>query len=562
MEYNHVLRCNDNDAQGNIINAEFTDAVINDFNWVDLRCAKIEKVLAAGIPTWLEIELGFENTWFNQFTPGSVPEGGSLTSAITATPTLPTSDVTVVDGAAFSVGQYVNIYDGNWTNWESNTISAINGNVLTMVNSLETAYSHTSGNVVFNGDPIGPTNDVNGHTTTVNDYETLWGSAFDKYNALGELSNSEDLFMGYSIEGGFDNDLSWLSAKAHGAGKKVSTYAAAGVDAWNVLDDETALADPTSSTPPPGTANLPELFPRNGPPFNNYYDHDTGWRFDLCDEVIWEFYEIAQMWATLPLIQWTTNYKDIKQGINTAFDPIGGGKGLWWGYFLCVSDQPLCPFLTPTEERRIGVAYLQKAKEIVGSFDVFEMLVNYLGDYAPDGTPPAGSIQNIANYGWSLALTIPYTLPIMPVGRNAKDIFPYFITRYSRHACSDTFANTGKEYLALKAPTAAIRNITIQGTVGGVTTTEVFQPFVSATTAYIGPFPLAAYGSPVTVTYDSGTILVAVAFVGGAEDSNIPSTELITALSDSDNLIGIAPDSDNLTEEVTEDSVELTEVIK
>jgi len=84
--------------------------------------------------------------------------------------------------------------------------------------------------------------------TALPSFETMFGAGIDRYS-----SSLVEGFQGYSIEGGFDNGLTWLRSKVNEvSGLKISCYGGGGADPWGQAD---------TAIPPAFGLTTPACFP-------------------------------------------------------------------------------------------------------------------------------------------------------------------------------------------------------------------------------------------------------------------------------------------------------------
>ena len=338
----------------------------------------------------------------------------------------------------------------------------ISPNTQPFTDTLETTTSP------YSGYPVG---------TPLPSWNTMFGAAVDEYNTLD--------IKGFSSEGGFDNGLIWITTKEHAVGKEFSWFS------WGPT-----AQNQTANTPP-----VVEIVGASVGPYIFWTAHDLGWWCSHADEIVWECYSTLEFTWTTPACQWVQNNCSIRQGIATYFSPPGTLTN--WSYYLedsgsVVPDNIQLPLM---EQQKLAARYLNQLKTIVGHFDVVEIL-------ATDPTYPNNTIQEQGEFMMGLNLTTAGTKQVQSMSQSG--LVPYYTgaSPYCSHTSQpDSFTNTGSEIIMLKSTGSATHTITVTGTSATKNYTLTVDPNVPS---FLGPYPIATFGSMPTITYDNTNLYVSI----------------------------------------------------
>ena len=333
------------------------------------------------------------------------------------------------------------------------------------------AFTDTTETTTSYGYPIG---------TPLPSWETMFGAAVDEYNTLD--------IEGFNAEGGFDNGLIWITTKEHAVGKKFLWYCVGGSE----------LAGYSNPTPP--AINTP--WPLTGP-YNWYTSHDLGWWVSHIDELVWECYCVNVLGYTNPAVTWVNENCSIPQGVVTAFG-VPPDTTTWWSEYLYGNGNayPYNPTLPLVQQRIQAARSLNAIKEVIGHFDVVEIL-------ASDPTVANNTIQEQGEFIMNLNLAALGTQPVSAMQQTG------FTPNYNGastcdhiNSCPpDTFVNTGNEIIMLKSTSSSSHTITVTGT----SATENYTITISPTTpTFLGPYPIAEFGALPTITYDNSNLYVSI----------------------------------------------------
>ena len=344
--------------------------------------------MSYGIPVWVEFETVFENTYVYSQVP----------TASTGTSTQYSMPVASVGG--FSPNNIITIIGPEGS--EANTIQSINELTLTLKNPLAHTYG-AGANILHTATPANaivtpetqPSDDAFSTVATVNSvsninwpvgtylpsWNTMYGAGVDAYIAL-----DNEMFQGFSSEGGFDNGLLWITDKMHAGSKRFSWFC--GI--WD-----------TPNYPIPTPPTLPQNDPLT-PPYSWWTQHDLSWWCSLADEIVWEVYALYGLAYIAPAIAWVRDNCSIRQGVATMFaSPTTHGASTDWSEYLEVSG-PDFPMLTELQQRMQAAYYLNQLKQLVGHFDMVELLL--MNPATIDPTVPDNSVQGQSRYMLALHL--------------------------------------------------------------------------------------------------------------------------------------------------------------
>jgi hypothetical protein len=203
-------------------------------------------------------------------------------------------------------------------------------------------------------------------STTVDQYETLFGDCMAMYDAEGSY------LLGYGTEAAYDNGVIWMANHAHNAGKLASQRCYYGG----------GRGGPSHPLPPIAQA------------YGSIMNTTMGYpaRRALVDQWIWECYTICEITGAAAIEQWTMqNHPELygngyTRGITTAVSEGAGNATQWWSDILFPVDgfgAPDTVVLPLSSMQRLARAYLEFIlKPAIGKIDVVEFMpmdVNWLG---------------------------------------------------------------------------------------------------------------------------------------------------------------------------------------
>jgi len=343
--------------------------------------------------------------------------------------------------------------------WMETTVTTVYASDYLYPSTLPTAYKcyPTNGNTDYLGNPLG-----HSYTkTTLEGYESLYGTCFDYWEELGSH------FKGYNYECTFDVFSEWFRDRT----TKPICY--------NMI----------------GNPLLPcSLFP--------YNDDDLDTRLSQVDQVEYSFFHQDDLATQTPWITYVQDtYPDIPLGCNFAYivEPATA-----WGPTLGLTDI----ISVADQKSRLRTAMLG-ANAVIGNFD----FTNPYFRWRPSPDIGYDTIEDQVKFYSELALDSPGNKNVWDI-TSQNGLEPYYSGAsscgHTTPISLDSFTNTGNELILIKdVGAASTHDITVTST-DTLTHEDYTLTCLPERGTFIGPYPLDDYGALPTIIYDNTNLYVSV----------------------------------------------------
>ena len=314
--------------------------------------------------------------------------------------------------------------------------------------------------------------------TATSYYQSTYGTCMSYVESLPG-------FKGVYLETGFDNGITWLNTRSAAAGN---------YPIFNAITPQvyTPLASASVSCPTsPGMTNAQDLL----------------WRADHVSEMCFEIWIPAETRECITIGNYLhANRPDMPFGLESGIIWMGGDY--YYNGDVYAGSYGFGDGLSVNDRMNVATACVSAAKQqlTAGAFDNFVLLAEM----------DLSDLQVEWDFFNSLNLGEPATLSSTPLSqrgtppyyRRASQCFKFGASaRTWSPPPPDTFTNTGNEIIMLKSTASASHTVTVTGT----HETENYTLALSQNTpAFLGPYPVATFGTTPTITYDNSNLYVSI----------------------------------------------------